>query len=180
MGALQIVESAMNLEEDSVLNAVEITISEVRESSGVIIDYSLESNIADLMSLAISNIDDMVGETISFGDGFELDLDTNTIETGELWEKGVDDPSLNSQGIETGTNGYASIAEPRSFDDYIPMVAGAAFGAVLVVVIVASVVLMRRRRTQSEQTVQNTHGAVASASMGSDNVETAGAVIEMR
>lgn len=74
----------------------------------------------------------------------------------------------------------ASGAETRSFDDYIPMVVGSAFGALMIAVVVASLVMMKRRRKENEDVLESTHSAVVSTSMGSKDVESAEAVIEMQ
>jgi len=74
-------------------------------------------------------------------------------------------------------NGYSPIdeEESRSFDDYIPMVAGAGLGALIIAVVVTSVVVLRRRRKENDPVLESRHGAVVSTSMGSED-----AVIEMR
>jgi len=92
----------------------------------------------------------------------------------------VSDECVTSNAAAPMTNDYASIAETRSFDDYIPMVVGAAFGALMIAVVVVSVVVIRRRRKESEQVLEGRHGAVVSTSMGSDGAETVDAVIEMQ
>jgi len=74
--AEEIVISSMDLE-DWELNNIEITIIDVYEGS-VIIDYLLESNVADLVSNAMDNIDIMVGRNITIGSDFVLELDSNT------------------------------------------------------------------------------------------------------
>ena len=68
----------MNLEDDALLSNMENTITDVREGS-VIIDYSLESAVDGVVALALSNIDDMVGKSITIGDHFVLELDSNTM-----------------------------------------------------------------------------------------------------
>ena len=74
--ALMIVESAMNLDGDPSLSNVQITITEVREGS-VIIDYTLESAVDGVVALALDNIEDTVGESITISDDFVLVLDKN-------------------------------------------------------------------------------------------------------
>merc|ERR1719216_745413 len=87
--------------DDSQLDNVVITITDVREGS-VIIDYSLESNVPDLVSSAMSNIDDMLGETITIGDDFELDLDSNemVIETANADIENTPEPGA-AAGMNT-------------------------------------------------------------------------------
>merc|ERR1711971_1083559 len=109
--AVMIVESAMNLD-DSELDNVDITITEVREGS-VIIDYSLESNVANLVSSAMSNIDDMLGETITIGDDFELALDSNTeTETADAAgiQSTVNTNQMNTSSEESGLGTAVEIA----------------------------------------------------------------------
>ena len=79
---VMILESAMGLDNVQ-LSHVTITITDWREdSSTLIIDYSLESNVHGLLETAISNIDDQLGETITIGD-LKLELDSNQVETSE-------------------------------------------------------------------------------------------------
>lgn len=72
--AMEIVIDALDLE-DWELNNVEITIISVYEGS-VVIDYSLESNVADLASDVLDKV--VVGRNITIGSGFVLELDSNT------------------------------------------------------------------------------------------------------
>ena len=76
--AQMIVESAINLDGDPSLSNVEITIIEVREGS-VIIEYTLESAVDGAVALALNNIEDTVGESITISDDFVLVLDSNTL-----------------------------------------------------------------------------------------------------
>ena len=94
--AEMIVESAMNLDSDSSLSNVDITIIEVREGS-VIIDYTLESAVDGVVALALDNIEDTVGHNITILYGFVLTLEANTMisTTGE--------PEITNDAQETDT-----------------------------------------------------------------------------
>jgi len=103
-------------------------------------------------------------------------------------ECGSCDDSTNALAAQSGSAvmgdhsavNEAANADTRSFDDYIPTVAGAAFGALVIAVIVAAIMKMRRRRKESERDLEGAHDAVVSASMELDGPETTGTVIEMR
>merc|ERR1719474_420586 len=118
----------MKLEEDSVLNAVELTISDVRAGS-IVIDYSLQSYNSDLMLSAISNIDDMIGEIISIGDGFNLLLNSNTL------------------GSDTGTQSDSVSA--------IKVIIVAVICAVLVAVFVFAILYLCRSKRPNPKSLQH-------------------------
>ena len=76
--AEMIVESVMNVEDNSTSNNVDITISNVREGS-VIIDYELESNIPGAVNLALSEINNAIGRRVIVSDEFSLILLSNAM-----------------------------------------------------------------------------------------------------
>jgi len=96
--------------------------------------------------------------------------------------------SLDSAAMQSGPDALdhgtiiddGSHASTRSFDDYIPMVAGVGCGVLLIAVIVALFVMLRRRRKDNEHVPESTHSSVGSTSMGSGDAESAKAVIEMQ
>ena len=98
--ALMIVESAMNLDGDPSLSNVQITITEVREGS-VIIDYTLESAVDGVVALALDNIEDTVGESITISDDFVLTLNSNTMAITES-PAPVEDAEIDTQGAGYG------------------------------------------------------------------------------
>ena len=97
--AQMIVESAMNLDGDSSLSTVEITITDLREGS-VIIDYTLESAVDGVVALALDNIEDTVGEDITISDNFVLTLNSNTMVRTPAPVAVAENPS-DAQGMNT-------------------------------------------------------------------------------
>ena len=82
--AKMIVESAISLDAygEWISNNVDITITDVREGSGgVIIDYSVKSDITGMASSALSQIKDAEGRTITIAHDFSLILISNTEDT---------------------------------------------------------------------------------------------------
>lgn len=101
-------------------------------------------------------------------DGCSVSLDSAAMQSG---------PGASDHGTITDDGSHAST---RSFDDYIPMVAGVGCGVLLIAVIVALLVMLRRRRKDNEHVPESTHSSVGSTSMGSGDAESAKAVIEMQ
>jgi len=78
-----------------------ITVSAVQEGS-VVIDYSLSSKVAELLTLSWSNIDDSIGENIVIGDVLVLELAENTLITSDDTESNANSSGMNtaqSEGI---------------------------------------------------------------------------------
>jgi len=134
--AVMILESAMDLDESD-LDNVDITINDVYAGS-VVIEYTLESDIPNLVASAMSNIDDMLGETITIGDSFVLQLDTNTV-----------DVATDTAGIEgTGEGQAAGLATENDGGSVLGMgtTVEIALGAALCIVCIFLICVMVKMR----------------------------------